>query len=195
MLTAMPPVTFPDNHGQITYVLDGPNASGELNCTMGFGESDELTTAELQTLADSWETNVMPLLAANYTLVEVRSLQQDGANQIAKSVPSGISGSGSDPMSINAAVIVAKLTGLSGRKNRGRMFVPGIREGEMDAGGNVLSPGNLTFWQDAFDQVLADFTTAERSAVVHHRATSTDTSITELVVRPKLGTQRTRLRD
>ena len=195
MLLGVPPVTFPDNAGQISAVWGGPAPAGEMISTFGFSEQDELTTAELDAIGDAIATNVVPLIASNYSLIEMRSIQQDGANQIAKVAPNGTAGSGDDPVPLNTSVLVAKLTGLSGRANRGRMFVPGVRVGELDASGNLLTPGNLTFWQDAWDAVYDVVVTAERGFVLHHRADVTMSTVTELVVRSKLATQRGRLRD
>jgi len=52
----------------------------------------------------------------------------------------------------NTAWLVTKTPGVGGRRKRGRMFIPGIPEGDVDPGGFIV-PGRVEDLQDQFDTI------------------------------------------
>lgn len=109
----------------------------------------------------------------------------------------------------NCAILIDKNTNRAGRRNRGRMFVPGAGEDETEASGALTAP-SLVRWTEYADGVfgLADGpTTNLGDAVILHSYVWTGdvdpgppvgfpvpTVITSLTVDPMIGTQRRRMR-
>lgn len=99
-----------------------------------------------------------------------------------------------DPSPPQVAVLVQKSTGLSGRKNRGRMYLPGPVDAGVESSG-LLTTTYLAQLQSAVDAFGDDLSTAGYAPVVlHTEAADTPTPINEFVVVRKVATQRRRLR-
>lgn len=97
----------------------------------------------------------------------------------------------------NTAVLVKKLSGLRGRSNRGRMYVPGVHEGDVNPNGTI-SAGVVTALQGFADLMLDGFSEVGGGCqmVILHDQTVSDppTIVTELQVDPVVATQRRRMR-
>jgi hypothetical protein len=112
-------------------------------------------------------------------------------------------GSAGSPLPQNCAIILRKTSQLGGRRNTGRMFVPGILEGDVTENGTVTS-ATISQWQAAADGFLADVNNATGvgNMVILHSADFTPpppgfpapTPVVGLKVLPAIGTQRRRLR-
>lgn len=95
----------------------------------------------------------------------------------------------------NTAWLIAKITAQGGRRNRGRMYIPGIKNTQVLSNGTI-SASHRDAFQDAIDTWLA----AEESigwgtgALLHQTGSPSPTTITNLVVRNRVATQRRRLR-
>lgn len=101
---------------------------------------------------------------------------------------------GGDAISPQVALLVSKTSGLAGRQNRGRMYIPGQSETNVDGAGVVL-PTFRTTAQNAVDVLLGDLDTLETPMVILHvDPADTPTPVTALTVRNKVATQRRRLR-
>lgn len=114
----------------------------------------------------------------------------DGTNSLSNGVQAG------SAVPPNTAHLVRKLTAGGGRRNRGRMFIPGVSEANVNAVGD-LSAGAQTALNTAADQMLANLlATSQIIDVVlfHESSPFTPTSITDLQVQPRVATQRRRLR-
>jgi hypothetical protein len=92
------------------------------------------------------------------------------------------------------AVLFQKLSGLAGRRNRGRMYVPAIPEDLVDMAG-MLDSGYLSNCQAAATSLLAEYSAAALPLVIlHDDAAFAPTDVSALEVSPKVATQRRRLR-
>lgn len=103
----------------------------------------------------------------------------------------------SDPMPPNVAYLVKKITGLGGRKGRGRMFLPGVARGGINSDG-TLSTSNLADLNtrvEDFREAIRSITGVEETYLFHSSSLDDPTEITQLVVDPLVATQRRRLRD
>lgn len=95
----------------------------------------------------------------------------------------------------NCAYLIKKITGVGGRRNRGRMYVPGVPENVVDAAGNLLAAeidaiqGMLGTWFTALQAI-----TALGDPVILHNNSSTPTPITSFQCDPRIATQRRRMR-
>jgi len=101
-----------------------------------------------------------------------------------------VSGDGTAPQ---VAYLVKKLTALGGRKNRGRMYLPGPNESKVDADGSVIS-AFISSSQSSLDNFMTDTGAADIGIVILHTDLSTPTDVTSLVMEPKVATQRRRLK-
>jgi hypothetical protein len=151
-------------------------------------------------ITDAWAAAFTPpSLGTGYTFIGTRlSVGQDGGPpaivEDAASIP-GTSGTTSLPQ--NCAVLVKKLSGLGGRRGRGRMFLPGgyLQEGLVANNGmiNAAFRGDM---QNGMNQFLA----AVGMFILHSTgpagspAPPAPTAVTQVVVDTRIATQRRRLR-
>lgn len=110
-----------------------------------------------------------------------------------------------EPPAPNTAILVSKSTGRGGRYNRGRMFFPSCNANSVLPNG-TLSPGEVTFFQNIFDQMLevcqgvvgSPPVNVSDMVLVHSPrsgdATPTPSAVTVLTVENMVATQRRRLR-
>lgn len=115
-------------------------------------------------------------------------------------------------MAPNTAYLVNKVTALGGRRNRGRMFLPGVFDGAVDDSGLVAS-GTVTQIQTALDDFLASMSIFGLSLLILHSPAYTwglvnnqprriysstpppdPTPVTALIMTGMVATQRRRLR-
>lgn len=97
-------------------------------------------------------------------------------------------------------VLVRKNTGQPGRKNRGRMYLPGISEDGVDPLGTVIE-GYRNGWQSVITSFFSATLAADFIPVIFHNIDSLPagpddgpTDITSLTVEPRVATQRRRNR-
>jgi len=106
----------------------------------------------------------------------------------------------------NCALLIRKNTAFSGRRNRGRFFLPSgyLPEGSVDGNG-MLSSTQLSGWQGLANTLLENLTTAvspnlDGMYVSHYMSAGQDpddfqpTPVTSLSVQSQIATQRRRMR-
>jgi hypothetical protein len=143
-----------------------------------------------------WLLHLSPAagMAVGYALSECRLLYRTPAGVLLQglgtgSTPGTRAGSNSPPS--NCSMLVSKRTGIAGRENRGRMYVPPflLEEATIDQAGNFPLT-NLNTTAAAF---LAAFS-PDLPMVLLHTSADAPTPVTQLVVRSRLATQRRRMR-
>lgn len=100
------------------------------------------------------------------------------------------------PVPQNTAFLVRKLTGSGGRRNRGRMYIPGVTNTDVTAIGGCTS-GILTIAAatcTALQANLVALGTIDGLVLFHETAPFTPTPITSLEIQPRVATQRRRMR-
>jgi len=94
--------------------------------------------------------------------------------------------------------IVTKLTGFTGRRFRGRMYLPGVPEGQIDEGGIISSSRNgaVQGVMDLFNAELVADPAIEGLVLFHDSASppTEPTLITDFRARNVVGTMRPRQR-
>lgn len=88
-------------------------------------------------------------------------------------------------------------TALSGRKGKGRLYIPGLKEGEVDNTG-VISGAALTTYNTslaALKSGLEGVTGVGNLYLLSHDSSATPQQVTSLTMRAKVGTQVNRVRD
>jgi len=90
------------------------------------------------------------------------------------------------------AYLMVKRTALGGRRNRGRMYVPGVAENGVDEAG-IVSAGLLNDLNLFGTNFLSDLGAMDIGMFILHADGGTPTEVTELVATNKVATQRRRL--
>lgn len=93
----------------------------------------------------------------------------------------------------STALLVNKASALGGRKNRGRMFFPGLIEADVGNAG-VVTGTALTAFQTQFTSFLTNLSGANIPMVLLHTDGSTPTLVTSLNVASLVAIQHRRLR-
>lgn len=110
----------------------------------------------------------------------------------------GIGINDGDPIPAQAAGLVSLRSDLSGRKNRGRKYIPFPPEDYNNTSGDPsidyqgILAGFASFWTSNLEVDGGGGNTAVLKPVVYHRATGTTTALTSYVVRKHWATQRRR---
>lgn len=183
-----------DNEEMVTtcgHEIDGPSGAN------GADSPNDLFTA--------FANEVVPMLPSVYTLVAVDTyVGQDGSGPLVyTSSNAAVAGSnGANAVPQNTSFLIRKRTDLAGRRGRGRMYIPGVMEPDVDPAGN-LSVAAVSAMQDQVDAWF-DFLTAGVGArlyppVVLHRTEGIGpeplpTPVTRFVCEQRVATQRRRLR-
>lgn len=98
----------------------------------------------------------------------------------------------------NTATLIKKTSAGGGIRNRGRMFVPGVPEGVVNSIG-VFSSAALAQFQASVDDLFevgasAGTNTQQDPVLFHETGPDIPTVLTNLIVDPRVATQRRRLR-
>lgn len=192
-------VTIPNDYAQINWKLAGASCPLGAEVTMGanvssYGGSPADAAGDAIT---AWVDNIATVLPASVQLASVLVKFGPTATGPSAEVPSGSVGTGGGvSASPQNAWLVHKVTTLGGRAGRGRMYIPGVQESEVDPSG-AMSSGFVSGAQTAVDGFLSDLGTALLIPVVLHGAGSpltTPTTIIGLTVDSHVATQRRRNR-
>lgn len=128
---------------------------------------------------------------------------QDGttATAVYEEVIGTDGGAGTDRLPQNCALLVRKSSGVPGRRNKGRFYVPGILGESVVGDTGVISGAVVTSLQTKFDDWMdeltipgAGYTAALTPEIFHSTGDQTPTPVTELQVESLIATQRQRLR-
>jgi hypothetical protein len=192
-------MAIPEGFAQVTHFFGGSQAPTGACVVYGVeligyeGTILNLAT-ELHDAFGDWWTPVWP---ASINLQ--RTLVKYGPDATGPSVEVGGVRTGTlayPGTSAAVACLVQKRTDLGGKAGRGRMFVPGVVEGDVDASG-VYLPANLAPIQTGANTFLTRLLTNDTRMVVLHQPGSPLTSPTvveSLQVQPVVATQRRRQR-
>lgn len=196
-------LVVPVGFGEATFIYSLSGDPERMTTSLGFRSTGGTTEADLATagadLVLAWGDNWHPTAADlndQWTWVGA-FLRINASDTGEKEVETNVNLVGTnvdattDPQ--NIAILIKKLSGFSGRKNRGRMFVPPFSLGQ-----NATSPtGMLDPAFVAGTQVVADALVAPdtcQTVILHTSALDDPVDIATLVVENQIATQRRRLR-
>lgn len=122
-----------------------------------------LETTELDDLANAvitaWTDNLKPLVTNQMSLQYVEATALDSESAPQRTISSGAVGDSTDPPSPGNVTWATKFsTGLTGRSNRGRMFLVGLTDGAVD--GNTIASLAVANFQAAIIGFFQDIETA-----------------------------------
>ena len=193
-------LVLPDGFGlcRISWRVAGPSGDGETVIGLTI-DVDVITDANL--VFTSIDNDLMSEMAVSVYLERVRITARNGAVYTqGDSTQSEVQGGRADPSAPpNVTYLVQKRSAAPGRSGIGRMYLPGVIEGDVDSGG-FLSGTQLTTMQTVLDNLFSDL--APLTPVLLHRnpAAPNDydfappTTITSFNLESLVATQRRRLR-
>lgn len=213
-----PPWTeIPAGFGQVTFDMACPGQSGNINIVIGF--EDVLASGAVScgtTIGGVFQdTFVEQMFAIPVTYLGLHiemGVRPGGA--IADIGPDAakplIGTQGANMLPVNNALLIRKLSGLGGRANKGRMFVPGVSEAIVGNDG-IVDGTSLAQYQTDIITWFDAMTAADVPLVLLHTQAQTSapgvlpktyaanapapTDVITMQVSNKMATQRTRLRD
>jgi hypothetical protein len=188
-------LTIPPGFTQINVKMNLLSSIQTAECTFG---TNYTASTDLQAVADAWRDEVMPHISNVWTYVEATAREAAGAIFTASYSAAG--GVADSPCPPNTCALVRKLSILPGRRNKGRLYLPGIREDQVDGAGN-LNSSLRTALQTAMDSfhsaVEAIGSGGLGQMVILHDSslgTAPPTTVTGLQVQSLAATQRRRMR-
>lgn len=144
-----------------------------------------------QYTANNCEGTMQTECSLTSILVKLGPNDTGASSELGYIVAGELSGAAYSP---NCSMLMSKITGLGGRKGRGRMFLPGLSESFVSAGG-VIDAGTVASAQLAWTNYRVDLEANDAPMVLlHTQAGLTPTPITSLNASNKVSTQRRRLR-
>lgn len=192
-------MTIPAGFGQINWLLTGASLPTGAQVTMGIDVSGTTDSpADVAAFAiTQWDDHFAPSIVDGYTLSGC--LVKFGPEATGPSATVGTTVGGEAPglpATPNCAYLAQKLTAFGGKAGKGRMYIPGVPEPQMDGAGNLDGTWRANL-QTALNLSLAAFDTANVPWVLLHQAgspLSVPTPITSITVASRIATQRQRLR-
>lgn len=200
---ASAPLIIPEDFGQLTFHMSSSETAGAVVCTLGvgIGTSNELGDT-VNHAAAAWSNLIMPLITNTITftgasLLARRSNLLERWDSTVEAPQAG--GNGPAQLPDNCAILVQKKTAFAGKRNRGRIYMPGVDEGSVvrNTLGEIALIGLQSAW-DAFGTELkldeGTYNAPMLPVILHHSA-GAPTEINNFVVQARLATQRGRMRD
>lgn len=190
---------LPVGYAYASHEISIPGTSGPALITTGHDVSSLLTQAAVgDAIEEMWQSTspLYALMGSNYQVVAIHILWRASAGDpvaIERSLLKvGQDGANTEPQQVSA--LLRKHTGLAGRRNRGRCYLPGINETKVNADGTLTSAHHAaleTAWAASFGALAG----ADAPLVIlHDSATVTPTPVTSTSVGLRVATQRRRLR-
>jgi hypothetical protein len=203
----VPSNVIPDGFAHVLHSLTLAGDPEPMAVTYGVGLESTSGSNQLPQLAQDlhglFGSNMMPKLVNKYSLTRtmLRAGQADLAPDFTAEFNGVTVGTGvGNTLPQNCAILVKKATGLAGRRNRGRFYLPGIDESTVNEVG-IITAATVTSIQNALNTFLTavNGNLAVTNMVIIHQGPGDvpflpPTPVTQLICDPLISTQRTRLR-
>lgn len=188
---------IPPGFMQTNFTFANPGAEGEVFITPAWEISGGVTEADLEDMCTAWTLSVQTQLSSLTTFLGITAyVGNDGADpsivEFFLDAPVA-GGDGSIAAPINTAWLVRKSTGAAGRRNRGRLYLPGVTAGDLNDDATI-APAKYTAFASELDQWFTSHG-IEGGMVILHNNELAPTPVTSLSLDEKVATQRGRLRD
>ena len=186
---------IPEGYGQFVFSFAGQGLPSGGAVVVGF--RNDTPQSAIQCADDAkaaWVTRFMPSISSAVQFTTV--LCKLGPAETGESALSTSGAYGSlavTQTSPATCYLIRKYTGFGGRRGRGRMYIPGPVENDVNVAGDLQS-SRVTALTTACAGFLTDMQTAGCSLVVLHNDGTPPYGVTELRVDPIIATQRRRLR-
>jgi hypothetical protein len=188
---------IPVGYGSVALPLTHEGMARSAFVTWGFQNSGALIgpAVAADAVMDALESTVSTVLDSTVTIgpAQVR-LNVGGTELVGESAETQTGGSPDARPSPNVALLVQKVSGVAGRKNRGRFYWPWSVNNDSIREDGSISPGTVSDFQDIFDTFLENLTTEGIPMRVLHNSAGTPATVIALRVSPLVATQRRRVR-
>jgi len=187
---------IPAGFAQVTFVFSGTALPHGANCVIGVENTTSLSAAVVADRArQAFITSDLASEISNtISVTSVKAkLGPDATGPIAEvaaSIAGLHTGLAAPP---NCTALLRKNTASGGRMNRGRMYLPGLPEGQVDAAGTLDTTFRTNYQADA-TALLTALTAQSISMFLLHATIDPPTLVTSLIVESQAATQRRRLR-
>lgn len=192
-------VSIPAGFAQVNYRFAGSAlpTGAEVTCGLALGTFTGTPTDSANTARGAFVGSILTRLSNGISLTQTTVKWGPGDTG-----PTGISsvaaagGLGTSGASPAVCYLVRKLTLDGGRAGRGKMFLPGVVEGDVGSDGAIL-PASAALMNTELDDFLAALIAGNLQAVLLHGPDSpysTPSGIVDMVVDGFAGTQRRRQR-
>lgn len=196
------PLVIPPAHAQLVGSVNLVNDPEPMIMTIGVKLESVLTQVELDTQSANFKIMLEEFLSANYRWNGLTAyVGQDGGPPVTMYSSNGVGNFAGayDSFPPNSAFLVHKRTDLAGRRNRGRMYIPGIGQNQVDDQGNVLA-AQITSANTVLAQWMGTLFSGgvfDGPVILHATGispTPPPTPITSITLDPRIASQRRRLR-
>lgn len=186
---------IPVGFAQVNYVFTGAAAPRGAQVTLGVLAPGGMSAQTLvNNCATDFEVNILPELTQDVTLATV--MAKLGPNDVGPTAEAsvGVAGAGgTQTTSPNVAYLVRKVTGVGGRANRGRWYLPGVNEADVLWDGTIVA-ARVSSLQAAHDAFFTALGVTGNDPVILHNSIATPTAMTGFQADSLAATQRDRLR-
>jgi hypothetical protein len=124
----------------------------------------------------------------------------DGVTPVFNNIPTGwpfVGAATADPaVPSSVAMIMTERTGVSGRSHRGRLYLAGVGQSNVDTTSTQWNPAVVTGYQSAASAFAAAFNGSDAAGdvlAVASYAHASSTDVTSVLIRGYFGTQRRRV--
>lgn len=187
---------IPEDFGQVTWFWRcSENIGVTAETTWGVALTGTPAPAGLLSWHSAAMNDLMDELSFTW-FIEKITLQVGGGGPLVEASLDHHGGGSNNSTPANVAGLIKKGAAVGGRANRGRMFVPGLEEGNVNSGG-VIETSYLLTLGTAAQSLLTDDGVISSGYILHSEDSPGDpapTFITSLVFDPVVATQRRRQR-
>jgi len=188
---------IPDGYGQATLNFDfisGP--SNPMAIVHGYSHAGVNPAGHAGVIMGLWRDQWMPGPdVTNNLLFKGVDCVEDTEHALGSATTNTVGPSSDVALPPQVAILVQKQTGLGGRKNRGRMYIPGCTNASLIEGGFLLGAAQIRL-QENIDDYLLGLETNDLNMVVLHSTLGlgTPATVVTLTVDSVCATQRRRVR-
>jgi hypothetical protein len=166
--------------------------------TLGVSYTGSSFDSDATSLEALWSAHIVAQMSGFWTFSRAVWRVQEGAVRDKSYAVTG--GKSAEALPPQCAVLVTKVTGIPGRKNRGRWYLAGLMETDVAGSGALTTTGKLD-WQTACSQFILGMPALHFAPMLLHNeaaipppADHFPTPITDFAVQVTIATQRRRLR-
>lgn len=194
-------IIIPDGYGQVTHHFELAGSAKSMSWSHGYkydGGGDAPGNAEICQEAATGTTGPYHAdhMLTGWTYLGTSTQEnQDGVIALGTS-PVAIAGTNMGAAAApNISILLKKGTGIGGRKNQGRAFVPPCFPGEnLISITGTIDSDTLVSMQGFYTAYVAGVIAGELTSVILHSEAGAPTVFTSLIVQSMVATQRRRLR-
>jgi hypothetical protein len=188
--------TIPDLFAQVSVPLKHSTLLRTAFVTFGIDNQGSFTTPTdiAEAVWDPWNDNFGPRIDTECLMGPIHVQMGTGSGINPGDGTSSANGTSSlDSLPPNCAILVRKVTGLGGRANRGRFYVPFACDETGVAQNGTIDGAVVTATQSAMDGLLADLDTAGVPMCILHTGAGVPARVVSGTVDTLIATQRRRL--